>query len=201
VGDARTRNARLDCWFERECLFFDIGAGFGNETLYAALKPNGPREIACFDLDLHTSLNLAYNLQINEIMNVKQYYLGIADGAGFVHANEYRADLGVPGRPVYERIACRTFGRSLDEFIEHTGDQPDYIKIDVDGFEDRGVKAMYQTLRSPQLKSLLIEVNAVARAVVLQGLADAGFVESGRVALGADAENIIFRRRTPRLAP
>jgi FkbM family methyltransferase len=204
VKSWETRESETLDWidaFEPGCVFVDIGASFGNETLYAALKQNGPHEIVCFDLSLQTSYNLAFNLNLNSITKVRQYYLAVADCAEFVNTAEYTNYLGVPGRPELEMISYRTWGMSLDEFVERTGHQPDYIKIDVDGFEDRVVKGMYQTLRSPQLKSLLIEVNAIARAAVLQGLADAGFVESGRVALGAEAENIIFRRMTPQPVP
>lgn len=192
-----TRESKTLDWidsFERDCLFFDIGASFGNETLYAALKQNGPREIICFDLSLQASYNLAFNLSLNLISKVRQYYFAVADRAGFVDTSEHTNYLGVHGRPEFEMISYRTWGMALDEFIERTGAQPDYIKIDVDGFEDRVITGMYQTLRSLQLKSLLIEVNAAARTAVLQGLADAGFVESSRVVLTADAENIVFRR-------
>lgn len=180
--------------FEPESVFFDIGASFGNETLYAALKPNGPRKIVCFDLDLASSYNLAYNLQINKINNVEQYYLALAACSGWITASEHTNYACVPARPTYDKIAYKTWSMSLDEFVERTGDIPDYIKIDVDGTEAQVVQGIRSTSRREQLKSLLIEVNAETREAVTSMLDEAGFAVQNEAVSNAPTTNIIFRR-------
>jgi hypothetical protein len=65
--------------FEKGCTFFDVGASFGTETLYAALKKDGPEKIVSFDLSLESSFNLAYNISLNNINNVDQYFISLSD--------------------------------------------------------------------------------------------------------------------------
>jgi len=180
--------------FEKDCVFFDVGASFGNETLYAALKSNGPRRIICFDLDLQASFNLAYNLQINRLSNVEQYYLGLSAEPGFIVASEHTNYACVPQRPPYDKIAYKTWGMPLDEFVEHVGTFPDYLKIDVDGFEEHLVRGMSRTLQNPRLKSVLIETNATTRETVSSALQAAGFVLTRESAPIGETRNLIFQR-------
>ena len=66
-----TREPEVLDWidsFEKGCVFFDVGASFGTETLYAALKNDGPKKIVSFDLALESSFNLAYNISLNNII-------------------------------------------------------------------------------------------------------------------------------------
>lgn len=59
-----------------------------------------------------------------------------------------------------DRVSQLTFGCSIDDLVfRHHFAPPSHIKIDVDGIEYKIIKGAERTLKSPQLKSLLIELN------------------------------------------
>lgn len=77
-----------------------------------------------------------------------------------------------------DRVNQLTFGCSIDELVlRHGFAPPTHIKIDVDGIEYKIIKGAEQTLKSPQLKSLLIELNEKSEndAKVLGILSKHGF--------------------------
>ncbi|EIJ43132.1 methyltransferase, FkbM family [Beggiatoa alba B18LD] len=184
--------------FDKDCVLFDIGASFGNETLYAALKANAPRKIICFDLDLLASFNLANNLQLNNIQKVEQYYIGIAKQSGFINAREPTNYACVLNRPKYDLIHYKTYSIALDDFIAQVGESPDYLKVDVDGIEVDILEGMPKTLADSRLKSILIEVGYQTLPQVQQILTQAGFVQTyqseQRGIVGSETYNLIFSR-------
>lgn len=185
--------------FEKDCIFFDVGASFGTETLYAALKTGGPKKIVAFDLDLETSFNLAYNLNINDIHNVDQYYLALSHGFGLHASGEPSQYYFVKGRNKYDMVSYHTLSISLDQFVNMTQLFPDYIKIDVDGGEENLVLGMAETVQHPSLKSVAIEVSSTSEAAITIFFENAGFtIESERILTeegGSGFKNIIFTRR------
>jgi FkbM family methyltransferase len=183
--------------FEPDCTFFDVGAGFGTETLYAALKRNGPKQIASFDLDLVSSFDLAYNLYLNRINKVEQFYVAVGStpACTFVRTSEHTNYFEARRGAKYERIGCYTCSLSLDTFSAMRQLAPDYVKIDVDGAELDVVRGMHSILKQPRLKSVLIELCAQVREPVLELMNEAGFrieIESGFP--GTDTKNVIFYR-------
>jgi FkbM family methyltransferase len=185
--------------FEPGCIFFDIGASFGTETLYAALKKNGPQKIVSFDLSLESSFNLAYNLSLNNIKNVDQYFLALSDGINLIKFLEPTQYYYVKGRKKYDFIPFNTISISLDQFINMTLLFPDYINIDVDGAEKFVVKGMHETVKNKKLKSVVIEVSQKSEPVITDFFRKAGFViESARLLSKAGetpCKNIIFTRK------
>jgi FkbM family methyltransferase len=187
--------------FEPGCTFFDIGASFGTETLYAALKRGGPAKIVAFDLTLSSSFNLALNINLNTIRNVDQYYLALSDGLKLTSFSEPIQYYFVEGRPKYDMITYNTVSMSLDQFVGITGIIPDYIKIDVDGAEVDLVLGMSETLMKERLKSVVVEVTDQSEAVIADIFGRAGFqVVYERVLEEEEPrifKNIIFSRRRP----
>lgn len=160
--------------FEPGCLFFDIGCSFGNETLYAALRP--PRKkIVAFDLDLQAGFMLAYNLAINNITWVEQYLLAVSSHSGFTQVAPHTVYTSVCNRPKYDRVPYNIWQMSLDEFADLTDQIPDYVKIDTDGAEECIVKGMSRILLDRKFKSALIEVNPKTRDSVVGSFCDVGF--------------------------
>lgn len=180
--------------FEPNTVFFDVGASFGTETLYAALKTRGPKKIVSFDLDLHASINLALNIQINNIRSVDQYYLGLYSRSGFISASEHTNYARVPRRPKYDRISYKTWSLTIDEFIAITNDSPDYLKVDVDGAEGDIMDGARKTIYGPKLKSALVEVCATTRQKVVDAFESASFVIQREKAINGNTANIIFVR-------
>jgi FkbM family methyltransferase len=175
-------------------VFFDIGANFGTETLYAALKPGGPARICAFDAELIGSYNLALNLTLNRIRHVENYVCAVGDRSGFIELGENLNYLHVAGLDKYARSTKRLRMIAVDDFVAETGLHPSYIKVDVDGPERAIVAGMRQTLRDPSLRSLMIEINDPdSYAAITTMLGEAGFAERPRT--HANAYNHIFERR------
>jgi FkbM family methyltransferase len=184
--------------FEKGCIFFDVGASFGTETLYAALKNEGPKKIVSFDLDLESSFNLAYNISLNNITNVDQYFLALSDKfnlTSYACVTQYHY---IEGRKQYDNVTYKTISIPLDQFINMTHIFPDYIKIDVDGAEESIISGMTETVQNKKLRSVVIEVSDKSEPAVSNFFRKAGFrIELERVLTtdGTSYKNIIFTRK------
>jgi len=194
-----TREPEVLDWidgFAPDTVFFDIGANFGTETLYAALKPGGPRRICAFDAELIGGYNLALNLKLNRIAHVDNYAVAVGARSGFVAVDENLNYLHVTGLDKYATSVKHLRAIAIDDFVAETGLAPSYIKIDVDGPERAIVEGMRTTLRNPAVRSLMIEINSEAghRAIAAL-LGEAGFVERPRQ--HANAYNHVFDRADP----
>lgn len=180
--------------FAPESIFFDIGANFGTETLYAALKQGGPRRIYAFDAEFIGSYNLALNLRLNHIDRVENYIMAVGERSGFTKLSENLNYLHVGGFDKYDRSTKHIRMISIDDFVTETGICPNYIKIDVDGPERGIVAGMRNTLLDPALRSLMIEINdAEGRIAIEAMLQAAGFTERPRTQRRDD--NHIYDRR------
>ncbi|ALG68708.1 FkbM family methyltransferase [Beggiatoa leptomitoformis] len=184
--------------FTADCVFFDVGSSFGTESLYAALKANAPKKIVSFDVDLDASFLLAYNLALNKITRVDQYFLGLSAQTEFIRVSSPTNFACVANRPKYDRIHVNAPAMALDEFISTTQLIPDYVKIDVDGAELAVLSGMRQVLQNPQLKSVLIEVSGETEEPVSDTFIKAGFKKTfvAESSLsGIKTLNLIFTRQ------
>ena len=184
--------------FEKGCIFFDVGASFGTETLYAALKNDGPDKIVSFDLDLESSFNLAYNIILNNITNVEQYFIALSDTftlSSYACVTQYHY---IEGRNKYDKVNYKTLSMSIDQFIEMTHIVPDYMKIDVDGAEERIISGMTETIQNKKLRSVVIEVSDKSESAISNFFHQAGFrIEFERTLTtdGTNYKNIAFTRK------
>jgi FkbM family methyltransferase len=184
--------------FEKGCVFFDVGASFGTETLYAALKKDGPEKIVSFDLALESSFNLAYNISLNNITNVDQYFIALSNKFNF---NSYACVTQyhyIEGRNKYDNVNYKTLSMSMDQFIEMTHIFPDYIKIDVDGAEESIISGMTETVQNKKLRSVVIEVSDESEQAIFDFFHKAGFrigFERYLTTGGTRYKNIIFTRK------
>jgi FkbM family methyltransferase len=185
--------------FAKDSTFFDVGASFGTETLYAALKDDGPKKIVSFDLSLEASFYLAYNLSLNKIHNVFQYYLALSDKLGLQLYSEPFQYYYIKGKDKYEFVSYNTISISVDQFIAMTQIFPDYIKIDVDGAEQSIISGMSETVQNEKLRSVVIEVSDKSEPAITDFFHQAGFTIEFQRILAEEGErifkNIIFTRR------
>ena len=184
--------------FESGCTFFDVGASFGTETLYAALKPNGPQKIVSFDLCLQASFNLSYNISLNNIKNVDQYFLALSNKIKLIPFTTPSNYYFVEGRETYDSILFNTLSISMDQFIEMSHMVPDYIKIDVDGAEKEIISGMAKTVQNKRLKSVVVEVSDQSETGITEFFERAGFkIEFERRFDDGEIfyKNIIFTRK------
>jgi FkbM family methyltransferase len=184
--------------FEKGCIFFDVGASFGTETLYAALKNEGPKKIVSFDLDLESSFNLAYNISLNNITNVEQYFLALSDKLNLISYSCVTQYYFIEGRKQYDNVNYKTISISIDQFINMTHIFPDYMKIDVDGAEESIISGMTETVQNKRLRSVVIEVSDKSEPTITKFFHEAGFRIEFERALTTDGtgyKNIIFTKK------
>ncbi len=142
--------------FEPESLFWDVGASVGSYTLIAASL--GHRVVA-FEPFLPSAGELQQNVWTNELSHLVEVHptaLGALYGWGYFHARSTEAGSashGVGESPFRQAVYMEV----ADEWLLRRDlAAPDYIKIDVDGFEGDVVGGM--RMRSfDNAKSVMIE--------------------------------------------
>jgi len=149
-------------------VFFDVGANVGGYTVWAS-KHRGVR-IMAFEPEHKNFELLTYNINLNNCEAVAalrvaatdrvlqdQLYLSNDDLGGSCHSFGEAVDFMLKPR---EALSQPCQGVPIDLMIaEHNFPTPNHVKIDVDGFEHKVIAGMLETLKKPELKSLLIEVN------------------------------------------
>jgi FkbM family methyltransferase len=168
--------AWIDSFGEGEVLF-DIGANVGMYTIYAAIMRKTqvyafePEALNYAELNKNIFLNdlheqvLAYSLALSDVdktdrLLLSDFGLGISyhdfEENSWAGDKEFTSDWKV-SREGRRSQGC--IGRRIDSLVADGMPVPHHIKIDVDGLEHRVVEGMLETLKQPQLKTVLMEVN------------------------------------------
>ncbi|MCW2338508.1 FkbM family methyltransferase [Sphingobium sp. B2D3A] len=157
-------------------VFVDIGANVGTYAIYAGVI--GARVFA-FEPEALNYAELNKNIFVNNLHGrVTAYCMAISDQAdvsvlhlsAFVVAgshHDYGENWWKSDRTIGNRLVKREqrpqqgcISYSLDELVaRQVLPQPNHIKIDVDGFENKVVRGAAKTLQSPDLKTVLLEVD------------------------------------------
>jgi FkbM family methyltransferase len=150
-------------------IFWDIGANVGVFTLYAALRglkvlSFEPSPSNYYLLSKNVEINkmddrvFSYCIAFNDLTKLDFFLMSDTELGGSYNSFGVALDLhGKEGKVV---MAQAMIGYSIDDFIAQFNPQfPNYIKIDVDGIEDKIIEGAKKTLRDNRLKSVLIELN------------------------------------------
>jgi len=187
---AETKEPETLDWID-ECLgpddvLFDVGANLGLYSLYAALRHPGLRVVA-FEPEYANAHLLRDNVVHNGLRRAVETYsiaLGDASGLSWLHVQDMTSGAALhteapqplatteSGRPVVWSEGI--WVARLDEFCERRELRPTAIKIDVDGGEARVLGGARVVLSSPELRTLILEVNEAPAAVCERLLGDAG---------------------------
>ena len=156
--------------FRQDEVLVDVGANVGMYTVRAA-KTRGVRVFALEPEAQNYGL-LNRNLVLNGLDGrVKAYCLALSDVEGFseLHLSELTAggschSLGervdFNHRPMQPQFSQGCMSARLDDLVSRgVVPEPDYVKIDVDGFEPKVIAGAARLLRGTRLKSLLVEIN------------------------------------------
>lgn len=174
---------RVDSIFEKEpCtiewiahfrageILVDVGANVGMYTVWSA-KTRGVRVFA-FEPESQNFALLNKNIVLNGLGHlVKAFPVALSDhsGLGDLHLSSFT--IGGSCHSLDERVDFRhdamtpaysqgCVSMTLDELIDAGRvPVPDYIKLDVDGFEPKVIRGARRVLGAGKVKSLLIEVN------------------------------------------
>ncbi|PIQ84441.1 MAG: hypothetical protein COV75_02180 [Candidatus Omnitrophica bacterium CG11_big_fil_rev_8_21_14_0_20_63_9] len=161
-------------WIDRSLrsgeVLFDVGANIGIFAIYAALRHPGARVVA-FEpeyANLHLLRdNVVYN-HLHDQIDIYSIALGNRTGVSRLHLQDFTPgaalhtespqvlELTRTNKPVigWEGICTVT----LDGFCEETGMTPNCLKLDVDGTEPEILEGASRTLRSPALRSIIVEM-------------------------------------------
>lgn len=172
-------------------VLYDIGANVGTFSLVAAHR--GARVVA-FEPGYANFARLCENIQLNGCdRSIIPLPFPVAEASGLLgfkyrtldpgqsrhglRQEAWRPKGGAPGAK-YEQPVC---AMQLDEAIERFRlPAPSHIKIDVDGAEERVLAGARRVLRSPGLKTALIEVEPSLWQKVVGTMTDAGFQMSAQ---------------------
>ena len=147
----------------------DIGANVGMYTVFAALRGV---QVVAFEPESANYALLNENLRLNRLggqalalcaalsdrAGVERLYLSKADAGASCHS--LGEQVGFDLKPRAAAFAQGALALRFDELVE-AGQipAPDYVKIDVDGFEHKVIRGMERTLRAGKARSLLVELN------------------------------------------
>jgi FkbM family methyltransferase len=157
---------------EGEIVFWDIGANIGLYSIFAALKYENIKIIA-FEPSTSNLRILSRNISKNNLsdkINICQLALTSSQNK-FLNLNEsnflegsalhsFGEEFGHDGEKVKFEHKYSILGSNMDFLIKNKIiQQPNYIKMDVDGIEHFILSGGEETLKSKNLKSISIELN------------------------------------------
>ena len=145
----------------------DIGANIGIYTLFAAARNHNvislePDALNYALLNLNIRLNdfcskvIPYSIAAHNITKYSSFSVRSCQWGGALNSFDTLENLEVSNQSVHTQ---GVYGVSLDTFLDDIEFQPNHIKIDVDGNENLILRGASQTLLSPNLKSILIELD------------------------------------------
>lgn len=191
---ARLQGCRKEPWTARwiedfvedgETLY-DVGANVGVFSLVAAKQPGRSIRTVAFEPACETFAALCHNVILNEVtdrviplpvglaarteLSPFSYY-DLASGAG-IHILGEEPSRYIDYVPPYRQPVLAF---ALDELVERFAlPAPHHLKLDVDGLELSVLDGASRTLRSPTMRSAMVEVEASDTDAVVALLADHG---------------------------
>ena len=154
--------------FKKNSIFWDIGANIGLYSCYAVKRANC--QVYAFEPSVFNLELLAKNIHSNSLSDkitiipfplfdnlaVKPFYMTSKEWGGA--QSNFGESVNYEGKTMSSVFKYNTVGMSIDQTVSLLNlDQPNYIKMDVDGIEHLILKGAINTIQNAE--SLLIEVN------------------------------------------
>ena len=158
--------------FENKSIFWDIGANIGLYSIYASQSVDN-LETVSFEPSTNNTRILTKNISKNNLenlikvypcalTNLKNTFLNMNESStieGSAH-NSFGQSIDQYGKEFSPENIYKIFGTTIDQLIEDDVlSAPNYIKIDVDGFEHNILEGAKKCLSNMSIKSILIELN------------------------------------------
>lgn len=164
----------IETYFDQNDIFYDIGANIGQYSLFAAEYLKKDCTIYSFEPAFHTygklnwniylnnfeSAITAYNIAVSDKQELNTFFVGDmrkgSSGHSFKIMEDHEKSLIIP------KYKQGMIGISIDDLQNTWGlETPNHIKIDVDGIEGVIIDGASETLKKPQLKTVLIEITHI----------------------------------------
>ncbi len=140
-------------------VFFDVGANIGSYALVASEVTGG--QVVAFEPHPYTYDLLCKNLALNARANVKAYPYAVSDRNGNISlTNDPGSSVNYITQTGENSVEVPTV--RLDTFCREHELAPDYMKIDVEGFECGVLVGCGDRLRD--IKVLFVEINGLSDA-------------------------------------
>jgi FkbM family methyltransferase len=154
--------------FENSSVFWDVGANIGLYSIYAAQKKSC--KVVAIEPSIFNLKILAKNIALNKAerlvtifpialtnQNSQGLFSMSSDEVGGA-LSTFGKEYGYDGKKLDFKFQFQGIGMRMDNAVDLWGlDQPDYVKVDVDGIEHLVLEGFGEKLK--KVKSLLIEVN------------------------------------------
>ena len=142
----------------------DIGANIGYYTLMFAKLVGDTGKIYSFEPDPRNFLILEKNIQINGYNNVILEKKAVSNKLGkstlYVNENSAGSSMHKPNNVVNQIYVDLI---TLDNYFEVNAITPDFIKIDIEGYELNALKGMESILQSSDKTKIMIEYNPLTK--------------------------------------
>jgi FkbM family methyltransferase len=147
--------------------FFDVGANVGIYSLYTAANyPNS--KIYSFEPEATNFSSLCLNINSNNFFNIHPYQIALSFKEGFEDLHVALVESGAGAAAIgldYKNLKGENrnflqgiYTTTLDDLVfKHGFKTPNFIKIDVDGFELDILKGAHKLLSSNSLIGMIIE--------------------------------------------
>ena len=156
--------------FPPGAVFFDVGANVGMYSLFAALVRGAT--VCAFEPESQNYAALNRNIALNAMdRRIVAYCAALAEGTGperlylseqqpGMSCHSLGEEVGFDLKPRAAAFCQGSVAIRLDDWVRSGAlPVPEFVKIDVDGFEHRVLRGMTETLRDGRVKSLLVELN------------------------------------------
>jgi FkbM family methyltransferase len=156
--------------FEENSVFWDIGANVGVYSLYVGLKKGievmafEPAAPNLYALNRNIEINqlgekiLALGIAFNDITLLDQFHMSNTEIGSALHS--FSQATNWQGKSFTSKFKQGVIGFAIDDFMRKFEPKfPTYIKIDVDGIENKIVEGGRETISDPRLKSMLVELD------------------------------------------
>lgn len=170
--DFAAREPETRAWidaFDNPCVVWDIGANIGAYSLYAALRPGV--EVLAFEPAAANYAALCENINANGRQDTIHAYcvafndrtilatLNMEDDSAGGFPNAFGAERNADGLMLRTTARQGAVGFAIDDFREFFQlPAPNYLKLDIDGIEDKVLAGGRGTLADPALRGIMIEM-------------------------------------------
>lgn len=196
----------LDSFQPDSCLF-DLGANIGQYSLYPAAKYGKKIRVYSFEPQCANYYLLNRNIHLNNLESIITAYCVAVSGQSTFSRLYIPKFIGGGNRSQFGREDLKQmkmpsahvqgmFGVTLDDLCTRWDFPcPNYIKIDVDGIEISIIRGAENTLKRPELRSVIVELGTIEeQEEAIRLMAQAGLGVKSRTTRNWGETCFVFER-------